>query len=188
MLKMGISTRYPTGRRRESQATMASHGFLEAKEDDKRKMASACSYFLQMHCWIFYWAFVSIIELPRIRKNYHSHLNERLSSMKTATVLRRINGVVLPVLMKRRPTSWYDLGYGDISCYDSDGVKTPHIDRLAAEGFRSTDFFVPANVCSPSRAALLTGRYPMRCGMPVARNENPNSKYTEYGLAARAIT
>ena len=61
--------------------------------------------------------------------------------------------------------------------------------RLAAEGFRSTDFFVPANVCSPSRAALLTGRYPMRCGMPVARNRRtPGSKYKNYGFAAEEIT
>lgn len=51
-----------------------------------------------------------------------------------------------------------DLGYGDISCYGPTGVETPHLDAWAAEGFRSTDFFVPANVCSPSRAALLTDR------------------------------
>jgi len=75
-----------------------------------------------------------------------------------------------------------DLGYGDISCYGPTGVKTPHLDALAAEGFRSTDFFVPANVCSPSRAALLTGRYPMRCGLPVARNEG-HPKYKSYGFA-----
>ncbi len=81
-----------------------------------------------------------------------------------------------------------DLGYGDISCYNPKGVKTPHIDALAAEGFRSTDFFVPANVCSPSRAALLTGRYPMRCGMPVARTEAPGSKYKDYGFAPDEIT
>lgn len=80
-----------------------------------------------------------------------------------------------------------DLGYGDISCYRPNGVETPHLDTLAAEGFRSTDFFVPANVCSPSRAALLTGRYPMRCGMPVARNENV-AKYKNYGFAADEIT
>ncbi|MEP3832562.1 sulfatase-like hydrolase/transferase, partial [Rhodopirellula bahusiensis] len=80
-----------------------------------------------------------------------------------------------------------DLGYGDISCYDSSGVKTPHLDALAEEGFRSTDFFVPANVCSPSRAALLTGRYPMRCGMPVARNENV-AKYQDYGFAPEELT
>ncbi len=79
-----------------------------------------------------------------------------------------------------------DLGYGDISCYGPTGVATPHLDALAAEGFRSTDFFVPANVCSPSRAALLTGRYPMRCGMPVARNEGV-PKYKDYGFAADEI-
>tara|TARA_R110002049_G_scaffold285698_4_gene467000 strand:- start:132102 stop:135716 length:3615 start_codon:yes stop_codon:yes gene_type:complete len=80
-----------------------------------------------------------------------------------------------------------DLGFGDISCYAPTGVKTPHLDTLAAEGFRSTDFFVPANVCSPSRAALLTGRYPMRCGMPVARNENI-AKYRNYGFASEELT
>jgi len=80
-----------------------------------------------------------------------------------------------------------DLGYGDISCYGPTGVKTPNLDTLAAEGFRSTDFFVPANVCSPSRASLLTGRYPMRCGMPVARNEGV-PKYKNYGLAPDEIT
>ena len=81
-----------------------------------------------------------------------------------------------------------DLGYGDLSCYSPAGVDTPHLDALAAEGFRSTDFFVPANVCSPSRAALLTGRYPTRCGMPVARIETPGSKYADYGLAPGEIT
>ncbi len=81
-----------------------------------------------------------------------------------------------------------DLGYGDIRCYNPTAVKTPHLDLLAEEGFRSTDFFVPANVCSPSRAALLTGRYPMRCGMPVARTETPGSKYKEYGLAPDELT
>lgn len=80
-----------------------------------------------------------------------------------------------------------DLGYGDISCYDPRGIDTPHLDALAAEGFRSTDFFVPANVCSPSRAALLTGRYPMRCGIPVARFEGPG-KYEHYGLVPEEIT
>ncbi|MFH5806114.1 sulfatase-like hydrolase/transferase [Alienimonas sp. DA493] len=80
-----------------------------------------------------------------------------------------------------------DLGYGDLSCYGPTGVETPHIDALAAEGFRSTDFFVPANVCSPSRAALLSGRYPMRCGMPVARHES-EPKYSNYGFSPEEIT
>lgn len=80
-----------------------------------------------------------------------------------------------------------DLGYGDISCYSSKGVETPYLDTLAAEGFRSTDFFIPANVCSPSRAALLAGRYPMRCGLPVARNEGI-PKYRNYGFSPDELT
>ncbi len=80
-----------------------------------------------------------------------------------------------------------DLGYGDISCYNPEAAKTPNLDKLAAEGFRSTDFFIPANVCSPSRAALLTGRYPTRCGLPVARNEG-HPKYKEYGFLPDEIT
>ena len=80
-----------------------------------------------------------------------------------------------------------DLGYGDIGCYGAKGIKTPHIDALARGGFRSTDFFIPANVCSPSRAALLTGRYPMRAGYPIAtRPAIP--KYKSYGFAEEELT
>ncbi len=55
-----------------------------------------------------------------------------------------------------------DLGYGDLSCYGARGYRTPHLDRLAAEGMRFTSFYVPQAVCSASRAALLTGCYPNR--------------------------
>lgn len=80
-----------------------------------------------------------------------------------------------------------DLGYGDIGCYGAEGIKTPNLDALATGGFRSTDFFIPANVCSPSRAALLTGRYPMRAGYPVAtRPAFP--KYKNYGVAPEELT
>lgn len=73
-----------------------------------------------------------------------------------------------------------DMGYGDLSCYGAQDVNTPNIDKLAEEGLRFTDFQVPASVCSPSRAALLTGRYPMRCGFPVAQGKIP--KHENYGL------
>ncbi|MBK1855184.1 sulfatase-like hydrolase/transferase [Verrucomicrobiaceae bacterium 5K15] len=78
-----------------------------------------------------------------------------------------------------------DLGYGDIGCYDAQ-VKTPQIDTLAAGGFRSTDCLVAANVCGPSRAALMTGRYPMRAGHPISRH--PTKKYAKYGIASEEIT
>jgi arylsulfatase A len=58
-----------------------------------------------------------------------------------------------------------DLGYGDIGPYGS-RIRTPNLDRLAAEGVRFTQFYSANPVCSPSRAALLTGRYPTRVGVP----------------------
>ncbi len=57
-----------------------------------------------------------------------------------------------------------DLGYGDIGCYGSTLNATPTIDRMAAEGLRFDSFYMASPVCSPSRAALLTGCYPPRIG------------------------
>lgn len=79
-----------------------------------------------------------------------------------------------------------DLGYGDLSCYGAQDVNTPHIDKLANEGLRFTDFQVASSVCSPSRAALLTGRYPMRNGLPVPPTHL--EKHKDYGLHADEIT
>ena len=59
-----------------------------------------------------------------------------------------------------------DLGYGDLGVYGSETIRTPNLDRMAAEGMRFTDFYTAAPFCSPSRAALLTGRYPVRAGVP----------------------
>ena len=66
-----------------------------------------------------------------------------------------------------------DLGYDDLGCYWTpdnrpgfEKIQTPNIDRLAAEGVRFTDYYAPSSVCSPSRAALMTGCYPVRVGIP----------------------
>ena len=63
-----------------------------------------------------------------------------------------------------------DLGYGDVGCYGSTVHSTPHIDRLAAEGMRLTDFYMASAVCSPSRGAMMTGCYPQRIGLGTGDN------------------
>ena len=69
-----------------------------------------------------------------------------------------------------------DHGYGDSSVYGGPNIRTPNIDRIAAEGIRFTQFYANSPVCSPSRAALLTGRYPNLVGVPgVIRTHAENS-------------
>jgi arylsulfatase A-like enzyme len=58
-----------------------------------------------------------------------------------------------------------DLGYGDLGCYGHPVIQTPNIDQLAKEGLRLTQYYAPSALCSPSRAALLTGRTPYRTGV-----------------------
>lgn len=67
-----------------------------------------------------------------------------------------------------------DLGYGDLSCYGQTAYRTPNLDRMVSEGMRFTDFYAASPACSPSRAALLTGCYPMRVSVPQVLNpESP---------------
>ena len=60
-----------------------------------------------------------------------------------------------------------DQGYQDVGCFGSPLIRTPNLDRMAAEGARFTDFYVAASVCTPSRSALMTGCYPQRINMNV---------------------
>lgn len=62
-----------------------------------------------------------------------------------------------------------DLGYGDLSSFGNPTIQTPNLDRMAVEGQKWTQFYVADPVCTPSRAALMTGRYPIRNGMSSAK-------------------
>ncbi|KPJ90642.1 MAG: arylsulfatase, partial [Gemmatimonas sp. SG8_17] len=87
-----------------------------------------------------------------------------------------------------------DLGYGDLASYGHPTIQTPNLDRMADEGQRWTQFYVAASVCSPSRAALLTGRLPVRSGMYGTRGgtrvlfpDSPNGMPQEEVTLAEAL-
>ena len=80
-----------------------------------------------------------------------------------------------------------DLGYGDLGSYGHPNIRTPHLDRMAHEGQRWTSFYSQAPVCSPSRAALLTGRVHLRSGM-YGRQQGVFFPDSQAGLPAEEIT
>ncbi len=90
-----------------------------------------------------------------------------------------------------------DLGYGSLGCYGNKEIKTPNIDKLAASGIRCTDFHSNGALCSPTRAALLTGRYQQRCAWvpdeelsPIFREQrkaNPVQRWA-WGIATAELT
>ena len=91
--------------------------------------------------------------------------------MKFQTLCHLIN-FVLPIIANAKVSTPNlilifadDQGYGDLSCFGSTKIKTPNIDRIAEKGRKFTNFMVASPVCTPSRAALLTGCYPKRVGM-----------------------
>jgi len=80
-----------------------------------------------------------------------------------------------------------DLGYGDLGCYGHPTFKTPNLDRMASEGARLTQFYTPVPYCAPTRASLMTGRYPFRSGM--TRNPAPDEPgQSDFGLPASEVT
>ena len=79
-----------------------------------------------------------------------------------------------------------DLGYGDLSSYGAPDIRTPNIDRLAKEGVRFTDFYANGAVCTPTRAALMTGRYQQRVGLETVLGFAPPS--VDRGLAVTGRT
>lgn len=82
-----------------------------------------------------------------------------------------------------------DMGYGDLSCYGNDYIRTPNLDALAAGGMKFTDFHSNGPVCSPTRAALLTGRYQQRAGIDHVFLANPATGHADKpGMAREEVT
>ena len=100
--------------------------------------------------------------------------------------------VVSPLRAANRPNIIIiladDLGYGDLGCYGNPTIRTPNLDRMAAEGLRFTDFYAGSCYCTPSRAALLTGRLPIRSGMSGRRGSHVLYPDSPGGLPAEEIT
>jgi len=105
----------------------------------------------------------------------------RLTLLLVLTCLVASSSVRADPAAQRKPANIIiiltdDQGYADLSCYGSTRIKTPRVDRMAAEGMRFTDFYSASSVCTPSRAALMTGCYPIRVGMgefPLLPNGKP---------------
>jgi len=70
-----------------------------------------------------------------------------------------------------------DLGYGDLSSYGADDLKTPHVDALVSRGMKFTEFYANCPVCSPTRASFLTGRYPELVGVPGVIRTHPHNNW-----------
>ena len=111
-----------------------------------------------------------------------------LASTVSAAALAACTTPQLAVTPTRKPNIVViladDLGYGDLGAFGNGMIRTPNLDRMAAEGARLTNFYASASVCTPSRAGLLTGRYPIRTGLatnvilPADTNGLPLSEIT----------
>ena len=106
--------------------------------------------------------------------------------MKTIVILLTLLTIAINTQAKRPNILFIftdDHGYQAISSYGSNRNKTPNIDRIADEGIKFTEFYSASSVCTPSRAALLTGRMPQRFGLngvlfPESLTGMPTNEYT----------
>ena len=99
-------------------------------------------------------------------------MDARLRAILATTLAGLLCATAATVAFAARPTApniiliqCDDLGYGDLGCYGARDLRTPHLDRMAREGTRFTDFSVTSPLCTPARAALMTGKYPGRVGL-----------------------
>lgn len=102
-----------------------------------------------------------------------------MSSLKAglALILLFLSAVLRPTHAAEKPNVIViladDLGYGDLGCYGGQKIHTPHLDALARDGTRFTRYYAASGVCSPTRASVLTGRYPLRFGITRHFSDGP---------------
>ena len=114
------------------------------------------------------------------RPAFPRHLLHRSTTLAffatLAVILQTLSTPTLQAQSSDKPNVIFilmdDMGYSDISCYGAKTVSTPNIDSLAENGLQFTNFHTAASICSPSRAAFLTGAYPQRCGLYMGINRN----------------
>jgi arylsulfatase A-like enzyme/dienelactone hydrolase len=109
------------------------------------------------------------------------HKTLLVASVFGATVLAETPPNIIVIMVD-------DMGYGGASCFDNQNFETPEIDRLAADGIKLTDFHSNGSVCSPTRAALMTGRYQQRTGCDDVVNADPNEERHHTGLPEKEWT
>lgn len=96
--------------------------------------------------------------------------------MTRVFMLAFIPGILIVCTLADRPNFVVllvdDLGIGDIGCFGNDTIKTPNVDSLAARGVKLSHNLAPESMCTPSRAATLTGRYAVRSGLAAGPEES----------------
>jgi len=127
---------------------------------------------------------------------FQRHFKNQFFSLTELFPLAMILLLIIAACAKNNPTEEQkpnvviilsdDLGYGDISCYGQIGYETPNIDKLATDGVKCTDFYVPTPYCAPSRATILTGRFPLR--HKLIKNPTPDAGINDIGILDSEIT
>src|SRR6266566_2301725 len=124
---------------------------------------------IPLHCWL---RVITMKRVPRILATITIVLSLLCFSHHTADAQRRPPNILVIVAD--------DMGYADIGVHGSKDIPTPNIDALAKGGIRFTDAYVSGPYCSPTRARLLTGRYPQRFGHEFNLDTSP--AYSDFGL------